>query len=292
MSGFWSAFIIVLVVGNVIGCLWLLLANRQRPVRDDGKPGTTGHVWDGDLQEYDNPLPRWWFGLFWVTVFFAAGYLAFYPGLGNFPGLSGWTQTGQYDQEVAAAEQRYADIYAGYADVPLADLSRDPDALRLGRNLFMNHCAACHSSDARGARGFPNLTDDDWLAGGAPEQIQATITNGRTGVMPALGAVLGDQLDDVVAYVRGLSSGQVASETGRQKFLQVGAACHGPAATGNQLLGAPNLTDEIWLHGSSPDDIRDVVTNGRVNRMPAQRDLLGEDRIRVLVAYVLSLAGS
>jgi cytochrome c oxidase cbb3-type subunit 3 len=293
MSGFWSAFVIVLVVVQVAGALWLLQIFTRRPKSEGGESDTTGHVWDTTLREYNNPLPRWWLFLFWLTAAFMLVYLVIYPGFGGFAGVTGWTQKSQYEQELAAAEARYGNIYAAFADMSLADMGKDADAIRLGRNLFLNNCATCHGSDGRGARGFPNLTDGAWLYGSAPETIQQTITNGRIGVMPALGAAMGEEgTDEVVAYVESLSGRNVdaaKAAAGQPKFVQFCSACHGPTGTGVQVLGGPNLTDDDWLHGGTTADIRDVLTNGRVNQMPAQKDLLSADRIRTLVAYVQSL---
>lgn len=294
MSNFWSIYIIVLMMINVIGCLWLLQTLSQKRMPDD--PDTTEHVWDTDLREYNNPLPRWWLWLFWLTAIWTFVYLALYPGFGNFGGLLGWTQTEQYEEQLEAAEERYGDVFAAFSDMSLQDMASDPDAVRIGRNLFLNNCATCHGSDGRGAKGFPNLTDDSWLYGGSPETIKASITNGRIGVMPALGAALGEAgTDQVVAYLQSLSSDAAPSEAaqaGRKKFAQFCVACHGPDATGVPAVGGPNLADGYWLHGGSAADLRDVIVNGRVNRMPAQSDLLGEERIRTLVAYVLSLSGA
>ena len=291
MSGFWSIYVIVLVLVTIIGSLWLLQALTTKQVDESAGESTTKHVWDEDLEEFDNPLPRWWLYLFWLTVVYSVGYLVVYPGFGSFAGVSGWTQTGQYDQQIASANERYGDIYAAFAGVPLTELSGDPEAVQLGRNLFQNNCATCHGSDARGARSFPNLTDADWLYGGSPEQIEATISNGRNGVMPPLGAVLGDDgLSDVVAHILSLSNAGPANENGALKFGQMCAACHGADGSGNQLLGAPRLKDDIWLHGSTEADIKAVIMQGRMNSMPPQRDHLTKDQIRTLVAYVLSLA--
>ena len=296
MSGFWNIYVIVLVVLQVVGALWLLLSFTRSP-RKAATEDTTGHTWDGDLKEYNNPLPRWWLIVFWLTAVWLVVYLIIYPGFGSFAGLTGWTEAKQYEQEVAAAEKRYGNIYAKFSGMSLAEMAKDPDAVRLGRNLFLNNCTNCHGSDARGAKGFPNLTDNAWLHGGSPEQIQQTITNGRTGVMPALGAALGEQgVDNVIDYILSLSgrgNGTPESiEAGKQKFLQMCSACHGADAKGQVIIGAPNLTDADWLHGSTEADIRDVIMHGRTNQMPAQKDLLSEDRIRTLVAYVLSLSGS
>jgi len=292
MSAFWSWFVIVLVAAQVIGALWLLMIFTTTKVPGEG--ATTGHTWDGDLEEGNNPLPRWWLILFWLTAFWTVVYLVIYPGLGKFEGITGWSQTGQYEAEVAAAEERYGDVFAAFAGMPLDDMAREPGAVRLGRNLYLNNCATCHGSDARGATGFPNLTDDSWQYGGTPEAIQYTITNGRIGVMPALGAALGDEgTDAVVQYVLSLSGNSTAGAdtlgTGQQKYMQYCVACHGPTGQGMQALGAPSLTDGYWLHGGSAADIRAIIMNGRQNQMPAQKNLLSEDRIRVLGAYVLSL---
>jgi cytochrome c oxidase cbb3-type subunit 3 len=293
MSAFWSGWVILLTLGTVIGCLWLLQANSKRRVGAADKD-TTGHVWDKDLREFNNPLPKWWLSLFWITGAFCFIYLAAYPGLGNFLGVFGWGQVKQYEAEMAEADRLFGNVYAALANIPLAELPANPEAVRLGRNLFLNRCATCHGSDGRGAKGYPNLADKVWLYGGAPETIEATITNGRAGAMPAWGPALGEQgVNEVVAYILS-RSGRSSTSTadigaGQQKFTLFCSACHGPEALGNPALGAPNLTDDDWLHGGAEADIRDVIVNGRVSQMPAQNDVLSPDRIRVLVAYVLSL---
>ncbi|MDH3511648.1 MAG: cytochrome-c oxidase, cbb3-type subunit III [Gammaproteobacteria bacterium] len=292
MTTGWSLFVIALVLINVIGAVWMLQSLSKRKASDEEQ--STTHVWDEDLTELNNPLPRWWLGLYWITVIFSVVYVIIYPGFGNFSGFAGWTQTRQYENEIANADEYYGNIFAAFADMPLQAMVDDADAVKLGRNLYANYCTTCHGSDARGARGFPNLRDGSWLYGGSPEVIQASITNGRVGVMPALGAALGEQgTDEVVSYVMSLSGrgGDDAAmiATGQQKFAQICSACHGPTGTGSPALGGANLTDDVWLHGSTPEDVRDVIVNGRVNQMPAQGNLLNEDRIRTLVAYVLSL---
>ena len=293
MSAGWNAFVIGLVLIQVVGALWLLMSLTSNPQKE-GEGETTGHTWDGDLKEYNNPLPRWWLYLFWLTAAWMLGYLIIYPGLGNIAGTLGWSQTAQYEAEVAAADARYGNVFAAFTDMDVADMAADPEAVRLGRNLYLNNCATCHGSDARGARGFPNLSDGIWQYGGDPAVVVQTISNGRIGVMPALGAVLGDTgTDEVVAYVQSLSGAGSADAAvvaaGQQKYVQFCSACHGATGVGMAALGAPNLTDDTWLHGGSAEIIRDVIMNGRQNQMPAQRDLLSEDRIRVLAAYVLSL---
>jgi len=292
MSTAISIFIIVLVLINVIGCVWMLLwTGKKRP--DDPSADSTTHTWDGDLQEYNNPLPRWWLNSFYLTVVFSVVYLILYPGFGSFPGILGWTQVGQYEEETATAEARYGEVFGAFANVPYEQMAKDSAAVELGANQFANNCATCHGSDARGAKGFPNLTDGEWLYGGDPQAIEFSIAYGRNGVMPALGAALGEKgVNDVIGYLRSLTGRNIDSsraESGKEKFAMLCASCHGADAKGNQALGAPNLVDDIWLHGAGDPDMRDVINNGRVNQMPAHKDLLSEDRIRVLVAYVLSL---
>ncbi|MGD8378776.1 MAG: cytochrome-c oxidase, cbb3-type subunit III, partial [Gammaproteobacteria bacterium] len=237
---------------------------------------------------------RWWLGLFVITVIFGLVYLVLYPGLGNFKGVLGWTEHKQYQAQVAHAEQQFADFYSRFAGKSIPQLATSDEALGAGRNLFVNNCAACHGSDARGAPGFPNLTDNDWLYGGEPQTILATITNGRGGVMPALGPTLGEEkVNQVIAYVRSLSGNpepadQVAA--GKQVFAGICAACHGADARGNQAIGAPNLTDRTWLYGGSAAVIRKTLMQGRQGHMPAHKDLLGEHKIRLLAAYVWSLS--
>jgi cytochrome c oxidase cbb3-type subunit 3 len=294
MSLGWSIYVIFLTAGTIVSCLVVLMWTTKMEVDSDESSNTTGHVWDGDIAEGNNPLPNWWLYLFWLTAIFAIVYLLFYPGAGHLTGMLGWSQTGQYEQEVAAAEQRYGDVFASFADAPLGELAGDPEAVRLGRNIYMNHCSTCHGSDARGAKGFPNLTAGVWLYGGDPTTIESTITNGRSGVMPALGAALGeDGLNDVVAFVQSLSGRKMddgAVERGREKYMMMCIGCHGPTGTGMAALGAANLTDDVWLHGTDEADIRDVILNGRMSQMPPQRDTLSAERIRTVVAYVLSLS--
>jgi cytochrome c oxidase cbb3-type subunit 3 len=292
MSTFWSIFVIVLVVINVGGCVWLITwtMNMNTAEQDDD---STGHTWDGDLKEYNNPLPKWWLNTFYLSIIFTVIYLALYPGLGNFKGLLGWTQDGQYEEQVAASRAQYEEVYAAFVGISLEDLATNPDALRLGRNTYMNNCASCHGSDGRGAKSFPNLTDDNWLWGGDAATVQQTIAQGRVGNMPALGAVAGEEgVEQIITYLlsdTGDSSAEVAA--GKQKFMTSGCiGCHGVNAEGNPILGAPNLRDADWLHGSSREDIRDTINNGRVNQMPAHLDLIGEDRVRMVAAYVLSLS--
>jgi cytochrome c oxidase cbb3-type subunit 3 len=290
MTTGWTIFVIVLTVGNVIAAGWLMLWSMSLPV-PEGE--TTGHVWDGDIVEGNNPLPRWWLGLFWITIAFSVVFCIAYPAFGDFS-LLGWSQQKQYEEEVAAAEEIYGKIFAAFAATPVTELAGNPDALSAGRNLFVNNCAQCHGSDGRGARGFPNLTDAEWQWGGAPEQILSTISNGRTGVMPALGAALGpDNTELVVEYVQSLAGRSVNADraaAGQVQYNTYCIACHGPTGAGNPLLGALPLDNEIWRHGSGASAIRDVIVNGRTGEMPGQEPLLGTDRVHVLAAYVLSLA--
>jgi cytochrome c oxidase cbb3-type subunit III len=257
---------------------------------------TTGHVWDEDLRELNNPLPRWWMWLFVLTVVFAAGYLAVYPGLGSAPGSFKWTSAGQHADEVAKARAATAPLFAGFAAKSVPDLAHDPKAMAIGERLFANNCAACHGSDARGSKGFPNLTDKDWLWGGTPERIKETITEGRQGMMPPMAAVVGTSEDvrNVANYVLSLSGSphnSIAAQLGQSKFT-VCAACHGPEGKGNPMLGTPNLTDKVWLHGWGEDAIIAMVTNGKTNVMPAHGARLAPEQIHVLTAYVWGLSNA
>jgi len=290
-----SLFVTVFTVINIAACLWLLwwtARTRSKPAA--GAPTEkTGHVWDGDLEEYNNPLPRWWLGLFVITVLFGACYLALYPGLGNFSGAARWSQTRQYEQQVAAARESFEARLAAFKDQPLEVLAADAGAMATAQNLFGANCAACHGSDGRGAKGFPNLADRDWLWGGDEKLIYESVAGGRHGIMPALGGALGTEgVNEAASYVMSLSGGKAPPDwvaAGATRFATVCAACHGADARGNPLLGAPNLTDRIWLHGGDFDSIRATISNGRDSQMPAHLPLLGETKVRLLAAYVLSL---
>jgi cytochrome c oxidase cbb3-type subunit 3 len=289
-----NLFISILVVLNIAAALWLLFAMRRKPNEAGSTTDTTGHVWDGDLREFNNPLPRWWLWLFVLSVAFSIGYLVLYPGLGNNAGTLGWSQQKQHAAQAAANEALLQKTLAPFADQPVEALAQNPAALTVGRNLFANNCATCHGSDGRGALGFPNLADSDWLWGNATETIIETISNGRTGVMAPWGEALGAAgVEDVVAYVLSLSgrtvpAGNVAN--GQARFTEICSVCHGADGKGNTDLGAPNLTDDVWIHGGSIAAIRQTVELGRQNGMPAHLDRLGEVRVKLLAAYVLSLS--
>jgi cytochrome c oxidase cbb3-type subunit 3 len=295
MSTGWTLFIVIITAINVVGATWLMWASSKRAPGEKA-PGaeTTGHTWDGDLAEYNNPLPRWWLWLFYGSVAFSLAYLVLFPGLGSWKGTLGWTQEGQWQQEVDAAERAAAPMFERFAGMSIAELGADADAMRVARNLYANNCAMCHGSDARGAVGFPNLTNDDWQWGGTEDAVYTTIANGRLGAMPPWGEMLGpDGVEEVVAYVLTLSGQQAPADlaaAGEARFQMVCAACHGLDGKGMQALGAPNLTDDVWIYGNSAELIRYAVVNGRNNQMPAHLDLLGEQRVRLLTAYVLTLA--
>jgi cytochrome c oxidase cbb3-type subunit 3 len=288
-----SIFIIALTVANIAGALWLLWWTRRSPVDAASPVATTGHVWDGDLTELNNPLPRWWLWLFIITVAFGGIYLVLYPGLGSWQGTLAWSSRGEHEIQSRANAQRIEHTLQPYAALAVTDLRHDASALAIGRNLFLNNCAACHGSDGGGAPGFPNLTDKDWLWGGDPDTVVATISNGRSGVMPAWGPVLGTQgVEDVLDYVfslqgRKLEAGNVSA--GKSKFAEVCSACHGADARGNPAMGAPNLTDGTWLHGGALTTVRMTIEAGRNGTMPAHLGRLGATRVKLLAAYVLSL---
>lgn len=293
MSDGMSWFVIILTTVNTVAAVWLLVWMRKRRSETDTTTDTTGHTWDGDLKEYNNPLPRWWLWLFILSVIFAVVYTVLYPGLGKHPGTLGWTQVNQWEAMQAKQEIEAQRILARFVDRDPAELSSDPSAIAIGRNLFANECAACHGSDGRGSTGFPNLTDADWLWGGEPELIQTSITEGRAGIMAPWIDVIGKTgVSDAAAYVMSLS-GRKAPEgnpvAGETHYKTYCVACHGENGQGNHALGAPNLTDNVWLHGGSFNSIRSVIEQGRQNQMPAQGDRLGDTRIRLLTAYVISM---
>ncbi len=288
MSSAWSIFVIILTVLMIVGCTWLLWAT-SRPIKGEGE--TTGHVWDGDIREYNKPLPRWWLILFYATIIYTIGYLAWYPGLGNFAGLGGWTSAKEHDAQRDEAEAKLAPLFARFETMTIEQIAGDPDGLRLGRSVYGNHCAMCHGSDARGAIGFPNLTDNDWLWGGTPDAILTTVLDGREGLMPPLAAALGSDLavSEVAVHVQSLSGRKVdpvMAAAGKRRYDTLCIACHGADGTGNQALGAPNLTDDIWVYGGSLDAIRKAINEGRHGQMPAHRDIIGPVRARLVAAWV------
>ena len=288
----WSIYVAAVTVLGLVACLWLLMVASKRKVM--AGDNTTGHVWDGDLRELNNPLPRWWMGLFVITVVFSALYLALYPGLGNFGGKLGWTSAGQWEAEQAKAQATMAPLYAKFTSQPAEALAKDPQAMAIGERLFINNCAACHGSDAKGSKGFPNLTDADWLYGGSHDKIKETITGGRQGAMPPMAAAVGaaEDVKNVANYVLSLSGSAhnaLAAQLGKEKFGAC-AACHGADGKGNQALGAPNLTDKVWLHGGGEQAVVAMVNNGKTNVMPAQASRLTPEQIHVLGAYVWSLS--
>lgn len=302
-SEFWSLYVAVLTAVSIVACGVLLYAMGRMRVakRPEGEtPDTTGHVWDEDLREYNNPLPRWWMWLFYITIVFGLVYLALYPGLGTVPGVLGWTSDGEYTSERRSVDDAVRPLYAKYLGMEVSQVAADPTAQAMGERLFLNHCAQCHGSDAGGSKGFPSLRDRDWLYGGEPATIRESIVNGRNGIMPAFGAALGhDGVANVVNYVRSLSGLPVDSlgaQLGKPLFMANCAACHGAEGKGNTALGAPNLTDAIWLYGSSPAAITETVRNGRgapatgVTRMPAHKDLVDDGKIQLLTAYVWGLS--
>jgi len=288
----WGWFVAGTTVLGLVFCLALLIiASRRKVMAQDN---TTGHVWDEDLKEMNNPLPRWWMWLFVITVVFAAVYLAFYPGLGSFPGTLKWTSVGQYEAEQARARDAMQSVYAKYVSMNAEQLGQDPAAMGIGQRLFLNNCAQCHGSDGRGSLGFPSLADNDWLGAGTHDYVKTVIAEGRVGVMPPMAAAVGSSEDvkNVAHYVLSLSGSahnSVAAQLGKDKFA-VCAACHGADGKGNAALGAPNLTDKIWLHGWGEQAIVNMVTQGKNNAMPAQGRLLTPEQVHVLGAYVLNLS--
>ena len=295
MTSGWSWFIIIPVVGGILA---MFLLNRWMtsgpPPKPGEKPKSHGHTWDEDLQELNNPLPKWWLNLFYITLVFGIGYLLLYPGLGTFGGILGWTEKGQYEKEIEAANQEFNPLYEKYLKEDLRLLAANREAIKTGERLYVNYCTGCHGSDAGGAAGYPSLRDEDWLYGGDPQMIKASIMNGRTGAMPPWGAVLGPEgtanVAEYVLQLSGRSVNDTVAETGKEKFKQLCVACHGADGKGNQALGAPNLTDNIWLYGGSKQKIMESIDKGRSGRMPAHAEFLGEAKAHLLAAYVYSLS--
>ncbi len=296
VSGFWSYFIIIITLGGIAFCVWLLFSQRawlgkKVPVAQD-----TGHVWDGDLTELNNPVPRWWTVFYLGLCIAALAILFLYPGLGDYKGTLGYTAASQVKAQQASLRERIEPVYRRFRDMPLTAVAADEGARQIGQRLFLNHCAQCHGSDARGSGSFPNLTDGDWLHGGSPEQIQQTITKGRHGMMPAWAAAISPaQASDIAQYVRslsGLASDALRVVPGKRGFETYCVACHGMDGKGNIAVGAPNLTDGVWLYGSSEASIVQTILKGRENIMPAQEDVLTQDQIRMLTAWVWGLSNS
>lgn len=292
-ANLWSVYVAAATLLGILACLVLLAVTARKKIvsHDDN---STGHVWDEDLREMNNPMPRWWMWLFVLTSVYGLGYLVAYPGLGAYAGKLGWSTGGEYAAEVKAANDSLAPLYAQFTAQPPEKLAADANAMAVGERLFMNNCSQCHGSDGRGSKGFPNLTDSDWLHGGSPDQIRETLAKGRVGQMPAMAAAVGsaDDVKNVAQYVLSLSNSphdSLRAQLGKAKF---GACmgCHGANGKGNAALGAPNLADDTWLHGWGEQAIVHMVTQGKVNEMPAQADKLTEAQIHVLTAYVWGLS--
>ena len=290
LTGFWSGWVIVLTLITFVLMTWVLLANRKRTPIDEK---TTGHVYDG-IEEWDNPLPGWWFAMFMITIVWGLGYLIVYPGFGNFPGVLGWTSVEQHEQEVAAAEEKYRAMRDKYLALSIEEIYEDPKVRKMGMRIYGNNCSQCHGLDAAGALGFPNLTDDDWIWGGSADTIKHTIVKGRQAAMPAWEPILGEQgIQEATAYVLSLNSraaDPAMVEAGKTHFNTYCVACHGPEGKGNPAMGAPNLTNGIWLYGGSTEQIAHSLRIGRNGKMPAFENTLGEDKIHLVTAYIYGLS--
>ena len=293
MTDFWSIWISFITLAVIFGCLILVLRTRKSEVYKETTTETMDHAFDG-IEELDNPLPRWWFNMFMITIIFGVIYLFLYPGLGNYKGYLNWTSYNQWEEEMAHAEEHYKPVFAKFASLSVAEIATDDSARLMGQRMFNNNCAVCHGQGGAGAYGFPTLSDSDWLYGGAGETIKATITKGRTGAMPPWGAIIGeDGVRNVTSYVLSLSGQQVdaqAASAGKTTYQAMCVACHGADATGNQMLGAPNLTDNVWLYGGSFEKVAHTIRQGRNGVMPAHGALLNDDKIHLISGYVYSLS--
>lgn len=293
-SNFWGFYIAVIVLISIIAVALLLRSNSTVRVKKGEKVELMGHTWDGDLAEYNNPLPGWWVALFYLLIAFALGYLLLYPGLVAFGNARHWSSASQHSEEVKQANNQFGPLYDKYLNMPVAEVAKDATAREMGQRLFLTYCMQCHGANAQGSKGFPNLTDNDWLHGGSPEKIKETINKGRQGQMPAFGAAFGEEkVKDVANYVLKISGrkhNDLRAERGAATFQQVCIACHGPEGKGNQDIGAPNLTDKIWLYGGSEQTIIETITNGRINVMPSWQAFLGDAKVQLLTAYVYGLS--
>lgn len=297
VNEFWNWYVIITVLVSIFACA-LLLWVQSKSKFNAGK--TCGHVWDETLEEYNNPMPKWWSWMFYITIVFSLVYLVLYPGLGRFQGIFGWSSAGQHQKEVEQVDAAVKPLFDKYLKMDVKAVAADTEAMEMGRRLYLTYCMQCHGADAKGSKGFPNLTDKDWLYGGEPEQIVETIANGRQGMMPpyggneeAVGGASGAR--EVAHYVRslsGLTHDSLLAGKGKEKFANACAACHGADGTGMQALGAPNLTDKVWLYGSSETTIVETITKGRQNKMPAWQEFLGEGKVHVLSAYVYGLSAA
>lgn len=300
VSDFWGYYIAAIALVGIVWCVWLLLSQTRMRGPDAGGPKQvdaqtdTGHVWDGDLRELNNPLPRWWMWMFLGSCVFALAYLVLYPGLGAYQGVLGSSSQGELAARQQAAQASQHQIYARYLSMDVKAVAADPGAREIGQRLFLNNCAQCHGSDARGSRGFPDLTDGDWLYGGDPATIETSIAKGRHGMMPSFASVIDAKAaGEVAQYVRslsGLSADPIRVARGEPVFKTTCVACHGGKGQGNQALGAPNLSDRVWLHGSSEAQIVKAILKGHDSRMPAHEEILTPERIRMLAAYVYGLS--
>ena len=274
---------------------------------------TVGHEWDG-IEELDTPMPRWWLYILYATIVFAIGYCIAYPAWPLLtratPGMLGWSSKGQLETELAADRKAKAATFAAIDRLPIETIEKDPNlsraAIEGGRAAFRINCSACHGSGAAGGKGYPNLNDDDWLWGGDIKTIQQTLLDGvrfpgddetRMSQMPSFGRdeiLKPDEIQDVVSYVRVISRQEAVSPSARRGsaiFSANCAVCHGANGEGNRTVGAPRLTDKIWLYGGDRATLTETVTNARYGIMPAWKTKLDPVTIKMLALYVHSLGG-
>lgn len=293
VSEFWNIYVVVIVAVSIFACAALLFV-QSKATFTQGK--TMGHVWDENLEEYNNPMPKWWSWMFYLTVLFSIVYLVLYPGLGKFQGILGWSSAGQHKAEVQKVDAQVKPLFDKYMKMDVKAVAADSQAMEMGKRLYMTYCMQCHGADARGSKGFPNLTDADWLYGGEAEKIEESIANGRMGIMPPHAHLGAESVKDLANYVRSLGAlvhDSARAAKGKEVFASAGCiGCHGPDATGNKAMGAPNLADKTWLHGSTEAAIIETINNGRQNKMPAWKEFLGDGKVHLLAAYVYSLSQS
>lgn len=292
MSTFWSRWVVILIAINLGIALFLFVWGQLTKIPTE-PDGTTGHVWaHGVLRESVRRLPLWWL-LMSIGAFISAGvYFALYPGLGNYKGSLGWTQEDQFQRDTESNNAKIEAQVQPLRALTIEQMATDSNATANGQRLFHDNCAACHGADALGnpILGAPNLVDADWLYGESSETLLTSIRDGRGGVMPALGSVLGeDGLNEVVSYVMSLSGAKAPADwvaAGKTRFETLCSACHGAEGQGNPALGAPNLTDTTWLYGGDLKTVYASVREGRGGVMPGWRSRLNEDQTRMVGSWI------
>jgi cytochrome c oxidase cbb3-type subunit III len=294
VSDFWHFYIAGVTIVSIIGVMWFLMSQTTRKLAPGEKAETLEHAWDGDLQELNNPLPRWWLYGFWFLIAFGIVYLVLYPGLGKYAGTWNWSSGQAWQEEKSAVDAEFNKVMEPFLGQDIMTVAADPTAKEMGQRLFLTYCMQCHGSNAEGdGKNFPNLVDSQWLFGGDPEAIKASIANGLLAEMPA--NMLGDEQSskEVANYVLSLGGkphDAALASAGQEKYAAC-AGCHGENGKGMPGTGFPDLTDDAWQYGGSEAAIVESIIKGRKGGMPSFQTLLGDAKIHLLTAYVWGLGG-